>query len=165
MPRPAILSASLVGPNFVKYGTTGFANSTFYGLGSTNLSLPLSQWTTMATNVFGTNGNSSSMPATPGPGLAWNTNILAAGVLSVVAGAVVPQPAITGVSLSGTNLVINGSNGLAGEQYNVLTTTNLTLPLGSWTVLPTNIFSAGNFSITNVVNPQSPRGFYMIRVP
>jgi hypothetical protein len=103
-------------------------------------------------------------PATPGAGLLWNTNNLASGVLAVVSGAVL-QPGITGISLVGTNLVINGTNGLAGEQYNVLTTSNLTLPLANWTVLPTNTFSAGTFSITNGVNSGAARGFYIIRVP
>jgi autotransporter-associated beta strand protein len=103
-------------------------------------------------------------PSTPGTGLAWDTNNLTSGVLAVVSG-VVPQPGITSISLTGGNLVINGTNGLAGEQYNVLTTTNLAQPLSSWTVLPTNTFSAGPFSITNAVNPGAPQGFYIIRVP
>ena len=107
----------------------------------------------------------SIVPATPGNGLAWNTNTLATGVLSVVAGPVTPQPAITSITLSGTSLVITGTNGLAGEQYNVLTTTNLALPIANWPVLSTGTFSAGNFSITNTVNSSVPRSFYMLRVP
>ncbi len=104
------------------------------------------------------------VPATPGAGLLWNTNSLATGMLSVVSG-VVPQPHITGISLTGTSLVINGTNGLAGESYNVLTTTNLALPLANWTVLPTNTFTAGNFSLTNTVNPGAAQSFYILRVP
>jgi hypothetical protein len=38
-------------------GTNGFANATFYLLGSSNATLPLSQWTSLATNVFSTNGS------------------------------------------------------------------------------------------------------------
>jgi len=83
----------------------------------------------------------------------------------LVTGVVVPQPGITGINLSGTNLVISGTNGLAGEQYNVLTTTNLALPLSNWTVLPTNTFTTGSFSITNAFNATAPRSFYLIRVP
>ena len=85
-------------------------------------------------------------------------------MLSVVSG-VVPQPHITGISLTGASLVINGTNGLAGESYNVLTTTNLALPLANWTVLPTNTFTAGNFSLTNTVNPGAAQSFYILRVP
>ncbi len=105
------------------------------------------------------------VPATPGAGLAWNTNNLPSGSLSVVAGATPPQPGITGISLSGTSLVINGTNGVAGESYHVLTTTNLALPLPSWTVLPAGSFNAANFSITNPVIPNAPQSYYLIRVP
>ena len=105
------------------------------------------------------------LPATPGTGLAWDTSNLTNGVLAVIAGATPPQPGITSISLSGSSLVINGTNGMAGEQYNVLMTTNLALSLSNWTVLPTNTFSAGTFSITNTVNPAAPQSFYILRVP
>jgi fibronectin-binding autotransporter adhesin len=107
-------------------------------------------------------GNFSSISGSPGAGLSWSFNP-ASGVVSVVG--FVPQPAITGISLSGTSLVLTGTNGQAGEQYNVLTTTNLALPLSQWTVLSTNTFSAGNFSITNSLNPNTPQSFYILRVP
>lgn len=105
------------------------------------------------------------VPATPGTGLAWNTNNLVNGVLSVVAGSAPPQPGITSISLSGGNLIINGTNGLSGESYNILTTTNLTLPLASWTVLPVGTFNAATFSITNPVTPGAAQNFYLLRVP
>jgi fibronectin-binding autotransporter adhesin len=106
----------------------------------------------------------SIVPATPGAGLLWDTDGLTNGILSIVS-SVVPQPGITSISLSGTSLIINGTNGLAGEQYNILTTTNLTLPLAQWTVLPTNTFSAGTFSLTNSVDSSVPQSYYIIRVP
>jgi fibronectin-binding autotransporter adhesin len=108
----------------------------------------------------------SIVPATPGSGLAWNTNNLAStGILSIVPGAVVPQPGITRIVLSGNQLVISGTNGVSGEQYNVLTTTNIMVPLANWTVLPTGTFSSGTFNITNMVNPNAQQNYYLIRVP
>ena len=83
----------------------------------------------------------------------------------VATSAAIPQPHITGVSFSGTNLIISGTNGLSGEQYNVLSTTNLALPLSQWTVGPTDTFSGSNFSITNPGNAGLPHNFYLIRVP
>lgn len=116
-----------------------------------------------ATNYNG--AFTSVVPATPGAGLAWNTNNLStSGILTVVSSGVL-QPGISSISLSGTNLIISGTNGTAGGQYNLLETTNLTLPLASWTVLPTNTFPAQIFSITNVVNPHAPQSYFMIRVP
>ncbi len=111
----------------------------------------------------GGSGRFTYIVGSPGAGLAYQFNP-ATGVLSIVSG-VTPQPGITGISLSGTSLVISGTNGLAGEQYNVLTTTNLALPLADWTVLPTGTFTTGSFSITNTVNATAPRSFYLIRVP
>jgi hypothetical protein len=77
----------------------------------------------------------------------------------------VPEPYITNISLSGTNVVIDGTNGLAGASYNVLTTTNLALPLSSWTVLLEGTFGGSTFSITNPVNTSAPQSYYLLRVP
>jgi len=76
-----------------------------------------------------------------------------------------PPPAITGIGLSGTNLVINGSNGQSGGTYETLTSTNLALPFNQWTPVATNILNvSGNFTITatNVVNRTDPQRFYRI---
>jgi fibronectin-binding autotransporter adhesin len=116
-------------------------------------------------NAAGYSGSLSSIvPATPGPGLTWNTNGLSSGVLSVVANGA-PQPGITSVSLSGTTLVINGTNGVLGEHYSVLTSTNAAAPLSTWTLLSTNSFSGGTFSITNTINTSAPQRFFILRVP
>jgi len=85
--------------------------------------------------------------------------------LVVTGGAPPSSPHITGITLSGTSLVITGTNAPSGNQYNILTTTNLLLPLSQWMVLPTNTFSSGNFNITNTVTPGAPQNYYLIRVP
>ena len=75
------------------------------------------------------------------------------------------QPGIAGFSKSGPNLVINGSDGIAGQTYYVLMTTNLALPLNEWTSVSTNVpGGTGNFSITltNAVN-LNPQGFYILK--
>jgi PKD repeat protein len=80
---------------------------------------------------------------------------------------VVPaKPGIAGLRLSGTNLVLNGSNGQAGRTYYVLTSTNLHLPLSQWTRVATNVLSAsGNFTltVTNTVSPNVPQRFYILQ--
>jgi len=76
------------------------------------------------------------------------------------------QPGIAGFSKSGANLVINGSDGIAGQTYYVLMTTNLTLPLNEWTSVSTNMpGETGNFSITltNAANLNAPQGFYILK--
>jgi hypothetical protein len=57
VPPPAI-SGSLLGPtNLVLSGGGGIPNQTYYVLTSTNLALPLADWTVMASNSFDTGGN------------------------------------------------------------------------------------------------------------
>ncbi len=71
----------------------------------------------------------------------------------------VPKPGITGISLSGTNVIIAATNGAAGGTYYVLGSTNAALPLNQWLPVATNVLTAsGNFSITatNSVNVNSP---------
>lgn len=54
---PVIAPILLTGNNMVFTGTGGVANSDFYLLGSTNLSLPLINWTRLLTNQFDGDGN------------------------------------------------------------------------------------------------------------
>jgi PKD repeat protein len=80
----------------------------------------------------------------------------------------VSQPVITGISLSGANLMINGTNAISGLTYYVLTSTNLALPFSQWTPMATDTWSANgsfNLTVTNTVNPSVPQQFYMLQVP
>jgi len=78
-----------------------------------------------------------------------------------------PQPAITGITLSGTHLVLTGTNGLASWTYYLLASTNLALPLNQWTPVATNVLNAsGNFTFTatNAVKPGDSRQFYILQL-
>ena len=55
--QPGIASVGLSGANLVLNCTDGQSGGTYYVLMSTNLALPLSQWTPVATNVLSTSGN------------------------------------------------------------------------------------------------------------
>jgi hypothetical protein len=77
-----------------------------------------------------------------------------------------PQPCIVSISLSGNNLVLNGSNGVATSTYHLLASTNLALALNQWPSVATNVLSAnGNFTITatNAVNLQAAQEFYVLQ--
>lgn len=117
----------------------------------------------VSTNFSGTFG-SITLPSVPG--LTWTNNLATTGTLIAgLATGPVPQPYITSISLSGTTLIINGTNGVAGEQYDVLASTNVAAPLSNWTSITSSTFNAGNFSITNTVTPGSPRQFFLLRIP
>ena len=59
LPRPAIASFSLSRTNLVVQGANGYSGLTYYVLMSTNVALPKSQWTPLATNAWSAIGNFS----------------------------------------------------------------------------------------------------------
>ena len=123
----------------------------------------IANWNSTPTNTFTT----LNLPALPG-GLAWDTSSLySSGVIGIVSNSGPGVPAnITGVTVSGGNLVISGINLNGGQNfhYEVLSSTNLTLPLANWTVLVTNSFNTdGTFNYTNAINPTNPAGFFDVK--
>jgi hypothetical protein len=103
----------------------------------------------------------SIAPATPGPGLAWNTSQLNSGLISVAG-----RPAITGPRLSGGKLIFSGSGGIPSGTYYLLASTNLLTPIANWTTIATNTYDAsGNFNVTNGITAGNPQRFYIIKQP
>ncbi|MGH7951899.1 MAG: beta strand repeat-containing protein, partial [Limisphaerales bacterium] len=115
-----------------------------------------------ATNYSG--GFANIIPATPGAGLAWDTSTLDNdGALRVVA---VAMLRIGTATVSAGNFVLSGSGGTPGNDYSVLSQTNIAEPLSNWTVIGTGTFDgSGNFSFTNSITPETPNRFYLISVP
>jgi len=77
------------------------------------------------------------------------------------------QPASMGISSSGANLMIHGSNGLYGVTYHTLMSTNLAQPLNQWLPVATNVLTTdGNFTltVTNTVSPVVPKRFYILQL-
>lgn len=95
--------------------------------------------------------------------LAWNTNTLNAnGTISVV---VLTSPVISGIQITGTNLVISGTGGVSNWPYVVTATTNLTDT--QWLPIATNQFDAGgsfSLTVTNAVNADQPQKFYKLQL-
>jgi autotransporter-associated beta strand protein len=103
-------------------------------------------------------------PIFPGINLAWNTNNLTRGILSVIASPT-PPPKFNLAHWSGHNLVLQGANGVPDWPYYVLTTSNLTLPASQWPCVATDYFDAsGNFNVTNPVGTNSIQQFYLLEL-
>jgi fibronectin-binding autotransporter adhesin len=98
-------------------------------------------------------------------GLAWTNTLAVNGTLGVVtSSAPVSYLAINNITLSGANLLIGGTNQGSGTYY-VLASTNVTLPLISWTAIATNVLNgSGNFTLTatNVIDPNAAQEFYIL---
>ena len=73
-------------------------------------------------------------------------------------------PVFNSFTLAGTNLIFKGTNGWPGQNYCVLTSTNLALPVSQWKSILTNPFDpAGNFKLTNPMNPGAAKLFYLLQ--
>ena len=86
------------------------------------------------------------------------------GVLTVTSGGGATQPVLSGYGpLTGTSFPLTFS-GTSGQSYEVLTSTNVALPLSSWTVLTSGTFGASPviFTATGATNTQQ---FYCIKSP
>ncbi|MEI6074505.1 MAG: PKD domain-containing protein [Verrucomicrobiota bacterium] len=94
-------------------------------------------------------------------GLWTSTNSLAL----VAVGASGP-PSIGGISWSGTQVIVAGTNGTAGERFYVLATTNLFLPMTNWDIIATNQSGpGGSINFTSPLSPGLPQLFYRLRRP
>lgn len=73
-------------------------------------------------------------------------------------------PVITDTSVSAGRFIFSGTNGFAGATYYIMSSTNMGLPLSSWTCESTNTFPAYSFSCTNNVSSAQPQKFYLLKV-
>jgi len=103
-------------------------------------------------------------PVIPAVNLAWNTNGLTNGVLRIVS-APTPSPQIGRMTMGGTNLIFNGTGGVADWTYYVLATTNLGLPVSQWTTIATNAFdTVGNFNCTIPSSLGTAQQFFLLQL-
>jgi len=95
-------------------------------------------------------------------GLAWKTSQLATnGRLWVVS---TNPPVINNYNLGDGNFTFSGTGGTPNWNYDVLTTTNLALPVATWSNALSGQFDAsGNFNVSLPVNPSTPQQFYLLR--
>ncbi len=76
-----------------------------------------------------------------------------------------PHLAIRRLSLAGANVLIDATNGVAGQSCVLLTSTNLALPAAQWTPATTNVLAAGggfSLSATDAATPGAPSQFYRL---
>jgi uncharacterized repeat protein (TIGR03803 family) len=78
-----------------------------------------------------------------------------------------PAPYITSIGMSGADLNLAGTNGLFGQTYHLLMSSDLALPFSQWTSVATNLLNTeGDFTITatNVADPVAPQRFYILQL-
>ena len=98
-------------------------------------------------------------------GFRWDTSGLGTGVVRVVYVGL-GRPEFQTLALSGTNLMLGGTNGIVGMPYYILTATNITLPMTNWTPVLTDVFGpGGSFSNSIPVDSADAARFYRIQSP
>ena len=94
--------------------------------------------------------------------LGTNWTDVTAGVSAPV---ITPVPVITQALLGASGLILRGTNGPAGSVYQVLTSSNLTLPAANWPTLAFHSFDAsGNFDSTNPISAGASQQFFRLLV-
>lgn len=113
---------------------------------------------------------SGSLNFTPPTGFTGSLSDNNAGLISVTlvaAAAPTKSASITKVSLSGTNLIIQGTNNNTPNtsfRFEVLSSTNVATPLSNWTPIFTNGFNPdGTFDYTNPIVPGTPQQFIDVK--
>jgi alpha-L-fucosidase 2 len=77
------------------------------------------------------------------------------------------SPVFSNITIAGGNVVLHGSNGLPGGTYAVLTSTNLMLPVSTWTTSTNGVFDpvTGGFSNALAINLTETERYFSIRQP
>ena len=112
--------------------------------------------------IFSTLVTGGNTLTVSGGGVTWSNHLAVDGGITVTGIAPTSPPVFLSTVLSGANLVSAISNGAAGSTFYVLASTNLALPIASWTPVLTNTYPGGNFFITNPVAPGTPRRFFLL---
>lgn len=106
-------------------------------------------------------GNFSSVTILPAGAGTFNA---AAGTLTITSTGA--PPVVNAPVISGGNLILTGSGGTPGNEYTLLSTTNVATPLADWTTNTTGTFSStGTFSNAIPVTNTPPAKFFELRTP
>lgn len=84
--------------------------------------------------------------------------------IAFTAGLAEQPPVITsGKLLNNGQFILSGTNGFAGDNYYLYSSTNLAP--GNWALESSNTFDAnGSFTVTNTVPPETPQKFYRLQL-
>jgi autotransporter-associated beta strand protein len=133
--------------------------------GSANLSVVNAcyDWTTQGSPDYP--GGPGDAPYN-GYSLSWDNNTATASFTYANGIEVLAPPVVNPPVVSGGNLILTGSGGIADAGYTLLTTTNLATPLAGWATNSTGTFSGtGAFSNSIPISQSQAAQFFLLRTP
>ncbi len=162
-----------VNPSFIQTnGTMTLSASTVIQVNNTGVSLANGSYTIIAAATAGNIGQvTGPLPAVAvtGNGAAGTASLQingSGGLNLVVASAATPPPAvINSVSVSGNNLILQGTNGALSGTYSILTSTNVASPLPNWTTNASGTFTAGGAFSNAIPATAEPQRYFNIKQP
>jgi hypothetical protein len=157
-----------------RYSSTGARTFTtsgddaYFSIDGTNLLVRCNQtvngdygdWWTAGAHTARVQDVSATNGKTPNP----NVELIALDVIGYDL-VPVPVPVITSTVVSGSQLTLNGTNGMAVGNYVVLASSNITTPRSQWLPLSTNFLNNnGNFTFTVPNAAVVPQRFFTLQV-
>jgi len=133
--------------------------------GSANLSVVNAcyDWTTQGSPDYP--GGPGDAPYN-GYSLSWDNNTATASFTYANGIEVLAPPVVNPPVVSGGNLILTGSGGIADAGYTLLTTTNLAIPISAWTTNATGTFNgSGAFSNSIPISQSQAAQFFLLRTP
>jgi autotransporter-associated beta strand protein len=155
-PPPTITSFSHLTNGSFSLTFTGTSGAGYTLYTTTNLALPISSWTVL------TNGLFNGTPVTYQDTHATNYR---ARFYTLMNSTVFPAPTITGFSHQANGSFSLTFTGTSGAGYTLYATTNLALPISSWTVVTNGLFNGTpvTFQDANATNYRAR--FYRVALP
>ena len=99
-----------------------------------------------------------------GPGGSGRISLNGSNLVLTVSGVVSGPPAFSGISVSGTSVTLNVTNGTPSGAWTLLQSTNLTLPLSQWETNRTGTYDGSGNMTANLLNmTTNPVGYFLLK--
>jgi fibronectin-binding autotransporter adhesin len=109
-------------------------------------------------------GHFSSITVLSSTGSYTGTFSAATGILTIGAGAT--APILNSPKVASGNLILTGSGGTPAGTYSLLSSTNVTIPIGQWITNTTGVFDgSGDFSNSIPISHSTPAQFFDVKTP